>query len=80
MRFTMGYNAASQPGRSVESVAVPTFWDGVAQAFDITGRHPPYNTLDDKAANLYAGVLRNWLCYSTQAKSVAAQHLQVIGE
>ncbi len=76
----MSDNAAPQPGRSIESVAVRNFWDGVAQAFDITDQHPPYNTLDDNTANLYAAVLRDWLCYGTQAKSVVAQRLQAISE
>ncbi|WP_419911564.1 hypothetical protein [Candidatus Poriferisodalis sp.] len=37
----MSDSAARAPIQPVERVALPTFWDGVAQAFDIQGQHPP---------------------------------------
>lgn len=74
-RFAVSDSAARASIRSVERVALPTFWDGVAQAFDIRGQHPPYNFLDDKGADLYVSVVNRWLRYGARARSVAERHL-----
>ena len=71
----MSDSAAGASIRPVERAALSTFWDGVAQAFDIQGQHPPYNFLADKGADLYVSVLNRWLRYGARAKSVAARHL-----
>ncbi|WP_419551726.1 hypothetical protein [Candidatus Poriferisodalis sp.] len=76
----MNDSAARASIRPIERVALPTFWDGVAQAFDIQGQHPPYNFLDDKGANLYVSVLNSWLRYGARARSVAARRLPEISE
>ncbi len=66
--------------RPVERVALPTFWDGVAQAFDIQGQHPPYNFLEDKGADLYVSVVSRWLRYGVRARNVAAHHVPEVSE
>jgi len=73
-------SAARASTRPVERVALPTFWDGVAQAFDIQGQHPPYNFLDDKGVDLYVSVANRWLRYGARARNVAAHHLPDIPE
>ena len=54
---------------------MPTVWDGVAQAFDIQGQHPPHNFLEDKATDLYVSVLNNWLRWGARARGTTAPHL-----
>ena len=54
---------------------MPTVWDGVAQAFDIQGQHPPYNFLEDKAADLYVSVLNNWLRWGARTRGIATRRL-----
>ena len=76
----MSGDAAGVSARPLDRVAIPTFWDGVTQAFDIRGQQPPCCVLDGEGANPYAVVLRNWLRYGARGRSVAAQHLQDISE
>lgn len=71
----MSDGAARASIRPVERIALPTFWDGVVQAFDIQGQHPPYNFLGDKGADLYVSAVSRWLRYGARARNVAARHL-----
>lgn len=80
VRLAVSDSAARASIRPVERVALPTFWDGVAQAFDIGGQHPPYNFLDDKGADLYVPMINRWLRYGARARHVAAHHLPGIAE
>lgn len=73
-------SAAAQQHRPIARAAMPTFWDGVAQAFDIRAQHPPYNVLDDKSFNLYVAVLHDWIRYGARGDHIASQHLQGINE
>ena len=53
----------------------PKFWDGFAQAFDVTGGRPPYNARDDRSLDLYTTLVHDWLMYGAQTQEVLEQHV-----
>ncbi len=79
-RSVVSDGTAGEATRPIAKVAMPTFWDGVAQAFDIHGQHPPCDVFDEKAPNLYATVLGHWLRYGARGNHIAARHIQGISE
>lgn len=55
---------------------MPTFWDGFADAFSAVPAAAVYNELEDRSADLYVGILRDWAWYAAEANRVLEQHAE----